>query len=99
MFLIGVAGAMGQPFIFYTIKTFGPLVFTIIMATRQLFSMLISFALYGHAIAPSGVVGAALVFGAIGYRIRRKHAEARAKAAAKAAAVVADPQQQVSGGK
>ena len=34
-----ICSATGQLFIFYTIKEFGPIVFTVIMTTRQLFSM------------------------------------------------------------
>ena len=34
--LISVTSATGQLFIYYTIKTFGPVVFTIIMTTRQM---------------------------------------------------------------
>ena len=73
------AGATGQMFIYYTIKTLGPLVFTMIMTTRQLMAILLSCFLYGHRIDSQGVVGAVIVFTAIGYRIYRKEQDRRAK--------------------
>ncbi len=35
--------AVGQMFLFYTIKHFGPIVLTIIMTCRQMFSMIMSY--------------------------------------------------------
>jgi hypothetical protein len=46
--------AREQLFIFYTIKTFGPVVFAIIMSTRILLSIAASCFLYGHPIPPLG---------------------------------------------
>lgn len=43
-----------QLFIFYTIKTFGPVVFAIIMSTRILLSIAASCFLYGHPVPPLG---------------------------------------------
>merc|ERR1740130_54667 len=40
--LISITSATGQLFIFYTIKKFGPVAFTLIMTTRQMFSMVLS---------------------------------------------------------
>merc|ERR1712060_340453 len=71
--LLSVCGAVGQLFIFYTIKRFGPLVFTMIMTTRQLFSIVLSCFLYGHPIETQGYLGALIVFSALGYRIKRRH--------------------------
>merc|ERR1719162_1399253 len=65
--------ATGQLFIFYTIKEFGPIVFTIMMTTRQLFSITISCIIFGHVISPVSFFGAALVFSVIFYQIRRKY--------------------------
>ncbi|CAN0387747.1 unnamed protein product, partial [Discosporangium mesarthrocarpum] len=39
---LSFTSATGQLFIFYTIKRFGPIVFTIIMTTRQMLSMTVS---------------------------------------------------------
>jgi adenosine 3'-phospho 5'-phosphosulfate transporter B2 len=66
---ISTCGACGQLLIYYTIKTFGPLVFTIIMATRQLLSILLSCVVYGHSISSQGVLGMAIVFSTIAVRI------------------------------
>eukprot|EP00934_Nitzschia_sp_Nitz4_P006106 Nitzschia sp. Nitz4//scaffold12_size214221//22772//24182//NITZ4_001479-RA/size214221-processed-gene-0.105-mRNA-1//1//CDS//3329534957//6096//frame0 len=67
-----ITSALGQLFIFYTIKEFGPIVFTIIMTTRQMFSICISAAIFGHPISLFGLLGATLVFSVIFYQIRRK---------------------------
>jgi adenosine 3'-phospho 5'-phosphosulfate transporter B2 len=74
-----LAGAIGQTFIFFTIKEFGPLVFTIITSTRQLVAIVLSVIIYGHNIALEGVAGAAVVFAAIAYRVWRKENEDRAR--------------------
>jgi adenosine 3'-phospho 5'-phosphosulfate transporter B2 len=57
IFGFSITGATGQLFIFYTIKTFGPLVFTLIMTTRQLVSIILSTLIYGHSIDSTGVSG------------------------------------------
>ena len=79
---IAITSATGQLFIFYTIKTFGPVVFTIIMTTRQMFSIVLSTFLFGHPIKPVAVLGATVVFATIFNRIKR---QAKAKKAALAA--------------
>ena len=71
--ITAITSATGQLFIFYTIKEFGPIVFTIIMTTRQLFSITISCILFNHEISGISLVGAALVFSVIFYQIRRKY--------------------------
>ena len=81
--LFSIAGASGQMFIFYTIKTWGPLVFTIIMTTRQLLSVVFSMLLFGHLINAESAVGALVCFGAVAYKVykdstesaNKKHAE------------------------
>lgn len=69
--LISVTSATGQLFIYYTIKKFGPVVFTIIMTTRQVFSMVLSTIYYRHPMTPIALLGASVVFGTIFYRIHR----------------------------
>ena len=49
--LTAITSASGQLCIFYTIKEFGPLVFTIIMTTRQIFSISISAVVFGRVIS------------------------------------------------
>lgn len=71
--ITAITSATGQLFIFYTIKEFGPIVFTVIMTTRQLFSITISVLLFGHTISKKALLGAALVFSVIFYQIRRKY--------------------------
>ena len=71
--ITAITSATGQLFIFYTIKEFGPIVFTIIMTTRQLFSITISCIIFGHVISWISLLGAVLVFSVIFYQIRRKY--------------------------
>jgi len=71
--ITAISSAFGQLFIFYTIKEFGPIVFTVIMTTRQLFSITISCIMFGHVISGVSFVGAFMVFGVIFYQIRRKY--------------------------
>ncbi|CAM9281353.1 unnamed protein product [Phaeothamnion confervicola] len=70
--ILSVTSATGQLFIFYTIKSFGPIVFTIIMTCRQMLSMVISCIVFGHQLGGMAVLGAIAVFGTVGYRIHRK---------------------------
>lgn len=67
-----ICSTVGQMFIFYTVKNFGAVVFSIIMSMRILFSTLLSCFVYSHQIKELGFLGIAIVFGAIFYRIRMK---------------------------
>lgn len=67
-----ICSTVGQLFIFYTVKNFGAVVFSIIMSIRILFSTVLSCLVYSHPITELGFLGMVIVFGAIGYRIRRK---------------------------
>lgn len=71
--ITAITSASGQLCIFYTIKEFGPIVFTIIMTTRQMFSICISAIVFGHVISPIAATGAMLVFGVIFYQIQKKY--------------------------
>jgi adenosine 3'-phospho 5'-phosphosulfate transporter B2 len=73
--ITAITSATGQMFIFYTIKTFGPVVFTIIMTTRQMISMCISTIYFGHTISAGSMMGAAIVFSTLFYRIARRRAQ------------------------
>merc|ERR1719181_727277 len=86
--MIAITSATGQLFIFYTIKTFGPVVFTIIMTTRQMFSIVLSTLIFGHTIKPLMYVGALVVFATIFNRIKR---QAKMKRKAPAPAPVEPP--------
>ena len=70
--VISLASAVGQLFIFYTIASFGPLAFTCIMVTRQMFSMLLSCIIYHHYLAPQAVIGVMVVFLALVLQIYAK---------------------------
>lgn len=70
--ILSVASAVGQLFIFYTIKEHGPVIFTIMMTTRQIFSLVLSCIIFAHPISILGSVGAAMVFVVVFNRIRRK---------------------------
>lgn len=71
-FMFSICSTIGQLFIFYTIKNFGAVVFTLIMTTRILLSIALSCILYGHPITPVGYLGLALVMSAVLYRIKKK---------------------------
>jgi len=67
-----VCSTVGQLFIFFIVKQFGAVVLSIIMAVRILISTLLSCYVYSHPITELGIVGIAIVFGAISYRIHIK---------------------------
>jgi adenosine 3'-phospho 5'-phosphosulfate transporter B2 len=71
--ITAITSASGQLCIFFTIKEFGPIVFTIIMTTRQMFSICISAIVFGHPISALAALGAILVFSVLFYQIRRKY--------------------------
>jgi len=71
--ITAITSASGQLSIFYTIKEFGPIVFTIIMTTRQMFSICISAVLFGHTISIVAFFGAFVVFSVLFYQIERKY--------------------------
>ena len=60
----------GQVLIFHTIRSFGALVFAIIMTVRIALSILASCLIYGHRVTELGAIGLALVFCAVGFRIQ-----------------------------
>jgi adenosine 3'-phospho 5'-phosphosulfate transporter B2 len=69
--IISATSATGQLFIYFTIRRFGPITFTIIMTTRQIFSMVLSAFAFGHTIPALGGVGALMVFAVVFVRARR----------------------------
>jgi len=73
--VLSVTSAMGQLFIFYTVKEFGPVVFTIMMTTRQIVSLFLSCLLFSHPMHLLGWLGATLVFLIVFNRIRRGERE------------------------
>lgn len=69
--VLSVTSATGQLFIFYTVKELGPVVFTIMMTTRQIVSLFLSCLLFSHPMQLLGWMGASLVFLVVFNRIRR----------------------------
>ena len=78
--ILAFTSATGQLFIFYTIKKFGPIVFTIMMTTRQMLSMIVSCLVYGHTLGLGAVLGSAVVFGVLFFKMKRKYDAAQRKA-------------------
>jgi adenosine 3'-phospho 5'-phosphosulfate transporter B2 len=70
--VLSITSAVGQLFIFYTIKEFGPVIFTIFMTTRQIFSLFLSCILFAHSLSALSWIGASIVFSVVFYRIKRK---------------------------
>mmetsp|Transcript_20714 Transcript_20714/g.25636 ORF Transcript_20714/g.25636 Transcript_20714/m.25636 type:complete len:426 (+) Transcript_20714:34-1311(+) len=71
--ITAITSASGQLCIYYTIKEFGPIVFTVIMTTRQMISICISSIIFGHKLTVVALLGACMVFGVLFYQIRRKY--------------------------
>mmetsp|Transcript_66628 Transcript_66628/g.199078 ORF Transcript_66628/g.199078 Transcript_66628/m.199078 type:complete len:446 (-) Transcript_66628:294-1631(-) len=69
---MSICSAVGQLFIFYTIKHYGPLVFATIQTVRQLLSILLSILLFAHPVNAMEAVGISIVFGALGGQILLK---------------------------
>ena len=82
MLILSITSATGQLFIFYTIKKFGPIIFTIMMTTRQMLSLVVSCAVFGHALGAPAVLGSLAVFGVLFSRAKRQHEAHRRRDAA-----------------
>lgn len=80
--LFSLVSALGQNFIFYTVRNFNALVVTTITTTRKMFTVLLSIFVFNHSMVARQWVGLVLVFFAIGWESAAKQ---RAKAAAAAA--------------
>ena len=63
--LLSVCSAVGQLFIFNTIRMFGPIVFTLIMVTRQAMSIFLSCIFYHHVLTVQALFGVMVVFVAL----------------------------------
>jgi adenosine 3'-phospho 5'-phosphosulfate transporter B2 len=73
--LTAITSATGQIAIYTTIKLYGPIVFAVIMTTRQVFSIALSNLLFGHTMTLGGYTGAFVVFGAVFHSVYRKRLE------------------------
>ena len=82
--VLSICSACGQLFIYYTISTFGPVAFVIIMTIRQVFAVVISCIVFQHPMAPVAIIGIFIIFSALflkiycSYRIRMKKKTASA---------------------
>merc|ERR1719238_229996 len=65
---LSAAAVGGQWFIYSQVKEFGALVFAATMNVRQVVSICISYAKYGHSITSQQVMGLVLVFGALFFK-------------------------------
>jgi adenosine 3'-phospho 5'-phosphosulfate transporter B2 len=65
---LSAAAVSGQWFIYSQVKEFGALVFAATMNVRQVVSILISYAKYGHSITSLQIIGLLLVFAALFYK-------------------------------
>jgi len=80
VFLFGLASALGQNFIFYTITGPGPLVCTTITTTRKFFTILFSVIQYpDNSFTREQWVGVGLVFSGLGAEIVEKAMKKRSK--------------------
>lgn len=75
--ITAITSASGQLCIYYTIKEFGPIVFTIIMTTRQMISICISAMIFGHELNWESICGALLVFTVLFNQIRVRYSQAK----------------------
>ena len=71
--LLSMMSATGQLFIFYTIQSFGPIVFTIIMTTRMMLSILFSCIIYNHPLSAQALFGVIVVFVALFLRVYARY--------------------------
>lgn len=65
VFLLSITSAIGQIFIFVTIQEFGALVFSLMMTTRQVLSILLSSIVFHHALSALNYMGIFLIFFAL----------------------------------
>lgn len=83
MLAFAAVSALGQNFIFYTLRNFSALVTTTITTTRKMFTVLLSIIVYNHKMVPRQWAGMTLVFIAIAWEAaakvnsKRKMIEAR----------------------
>jgi hypothetical protein len=70
-----ITSTTGQCAIFYTIKRFGPITFTIIMTTRQMVSIVVSNYMFNHKMSIQSYIGSTIVFIVIGYCLHIKMKE------------------------
>ena len=65
VFLLSLTSAIGQIFIFVTIQKFGALVFSLIMTTRQVLSIVLSSIIFSHSLSVQSIIGIGIIFFAL----------------------------------
>lgn len=70
--LMSLMSSVGQLFVYFTIKRFGSVKFTVIMTFRQFLAILLSCLIYGHRLSPISTIVLILVFFIIGLEMMRK---------------------------
>lgn len=88
--LLSASAVTGQWFILSQVKEFGALVFAATMNVRQVVSILVSYATYGHSITVAQIFGLAMVFGALFYKSFVSMQESKGSQAEKAPLVDKD---------
>ena len=71
--ILSLTSATGQLFIFYTIQSFGPVVFTIIMTIRIMLSFMLWCIIYNHPLSGQAVFGLIVVFVALFLRVYARY--------------------------
>ncbi|GAM17083.1 hypothetical protein SAMD00019534_002580, partial [Acytostelium subglobosum LB1] len=66
--MLSICASLGQMVIYFTIKEFGALIFSTIMVTRQVFSIVLSTILFAHPLSNLQWIGAIIVFGTLYYK-------------------------------
>mmetsp|Transcript_17370 Transcript_17370/g.32958 ORF Transcript_17370/g.32958 Transcript_17370/m.32958 type:complete len:496 (+) Transcript_17370:87-1574(+) len=77
LFLVAAASTFGQVVIFYFIREYGALIFTIVMTVRQVLFTCLSAVVFSHAIPRIAIFGSFVVFGTVAYQIRRNYSMAQ----------------------
>ncbi|PXF47093.1 Solute carrier family 35 member B1 [Gracilariopsis chorda] len=75
-----LVSAVGQNFIFYTVRNFNALLVTTITTTRKMFTVLLSIFIFNHPMEPRKWLGLVLVFAAISWEAAAKQRAKRLKA-------------------
>ncbi|EGC38260.1 hypothetical protein DICPUDRAFT_76141 [Dictyostelium purpureum] len=66
--MLSACASLGQMVIYFTIKEFGALIFSTIMVTRQMVSIVLSTLIYLHPLTNTQWIGTLLVFGTLYYK-------------------------------
>lgn len=70
--LLSVTSFLTQYLICYTIRTFGPVMFTLLASLRQILAVLVSVFLFGHTMTDLAVIAIVIIFGTILLRVLRR---------------------------